>query len=239
MAETQSAGTQTSGSNNAINVFSGLGMGLLVGIIVGLSVSPVVSIILGALTSLLAAFLGLQSDGGAATEEGLISKLKINGVRIGSFGFACIGGILFGLFLRSSEMFSASIEEEVAKWTKAGYSATEARQFVAWRKLGIQPKDTQVQVGDVQKAASSSLFGTLADLDLCNKISLERLGNDPSEVLRVYRNLYKPEVEDAKNALYQKFGALADKIERLPVDQQIEILKGVEETLCELQRLEK
>lgn len=237
MAETQSIGTPTSGSNNAINVFSGIGMGLVVGIMLGMSVSPVVAATLGTLASLLGAFLGLQGEG--ATGESILGKIKINGVRIGSFGFACIGGIMLGLFFRSSEMFSASIADEVAKWTKAGYSATEARQFVAWKKLGIQPKDTQVQIGDVQKAASSSLFGTLADLDLCNKISLERLGNDPSEVLRVYRNLYKPEVEDAKNTLYQKLSALADKIERLPVDQQIEILKGVEETLCELQKLEK
>jgi len=227
-------------TNNAINVFSGLGMGLLVGIIVGLSVSPVVSIILGALASLLAAFLGLQESGGAAaTEEGLMSKLKVNGLRIGSFGFACVAGILLGLFFRSQEVFSDSIQEEVAKWTAAGYDSTKARQFVAWKKLGIQPKDTQVQITEVQKAQSSSLFGTLADLDLCNKISLERLGNDASEVLRVYRSLYKPEIQDDKNTLYQKLGALADKIERLPAEQQIETLKAVEEILCELQKLEK
>ncbi|NUO79131.1 hypothetical protein HUU05_03570 [candidate division KSB1 bacterium] len=234
------AETQTNSSGNAINVFSGLGMGLLVGIIVGLSVSPVVSVILGALASLLAAFLGLQESGGAAaTAEGLMSKLKVNGMRIGSFGFACVAGILLGLFFRSSDLFSDSIQEEVAKWTKAGYTPAEARQFVAWKKLGIQPEGRQVQISEVQKAQSSSLFGTLADLDLCNKISLERLGNDPAEVLRVYRGLYKPEIQDEKNLLYQKLGALADKIERLPVEQQIETLKAVEEVLCELQRLEK
>lgn len=231
--------TQTSrSSGNAINIFSGLGMGLLVGTIVGLSVSPVVSIILGSLTSLLAAFLGLQGEG-SATEESLLSKLRLNGVRIGSFAFACVAGILFGLFLRASNLFSEPIEVEVAKWTKAGYSATEARQFVAWKKLGIQPKDAQVQITDVQKAQSGSLFGTLADLDLCNKISSERLGNDPAEILRVYRSLYNAGIDDEKNTLYQKFGALADKIERLPAEQQIETLKAVEEILCELQRLEK
>jgi len=109
---------------------------------------------------------------------------------------------------------------------------------VAWKKLGIQPKDTQVQITEVQKAQSSSLFGTLADLDLCNKISLEQLGNDPSEVLRVYRGLYKPEIQDEKNMLYQKLDALADKVERLPADQQIETLKALEDVLCELQILE-
>jgi uncharacterized protein (DUF1810 family) len=233
MAETPTS----SNSGNAINVFSGLGMGLLVGIIVGLSVSPVVSIILGALTSLLAAFLGLQGEGGA-TEEGIMSKLKLNGVRIGSFGFACVAGILFGLFMRSSNPFADSIDAQVAKWTKAGYSPTEARQYVAWQTLGIQPKETQVQITDVQKAQSGSLFGTLADLDLCNKISSERYGNDPSEILRVYRGLYKPEVEDEKNTLFQKLGSLADAIERLPADGQIKTLKAVEEVLCELQRLE-
>ncbi len=234
------AETQTNHSDNAINVFSGLGMGLLVGIIVGLSVSPVVSIILGALASLLAAFLGLQEGGGTTTTgEGLMSKLKVNGLRIGSFGFACVAGILLGLFFRSQEVFSDSIQEEVAKWTAAGYDSTKARQFVAWKKLGIQPKDTQVQITEVQKAQSSSLFGTLADLNLCNKISLERLGNDPSEVLRVYRDLYKPEIQDEKNTLYQKFGTLAGVIERLPAERQNETLKAVEEILCELQRLEK
>ena len=163
----------------------------------------------------------------------------MNGLRIGSFGFACVAGIMLGLFLRAQDLFSDSIQEQVEKWTKAGYSATEARQFVAWTKLGIQPEGRQVQVSEVQKARSSSLFGTLADIDLCNKISLERLGNDPSEVLRAYRDLYKPEVQDEKNTLYQKLGALADKIERLPAERQNETLKAVEEIICELQRLEK
>jgi hypothetical protein len=133
-------------------------------------------------------------------------------------------------------LFSDSIEEEVAKWTKAGYTASEARQFVAWKKLGVQPEGKQVQVSEVQKAQSSSLFGTLTEMDMCNQ--LQRVSG-VQEVLGVYRRFYIGDEKDPKNDLYQELKVFAEKVESLPTEHQSEILKTMENVLCELQRLEK
>ncbi len=222
MADINSAKT---GNGVWSHIFSGTGIGLLVGIIVGMSVSPVVSVILGALASMLAAFLGLQGGGDPATEgEKALMRIRVNGIRIGSFGFACVAGILFGLFIRSHEVLSIPVETQVAKWTSAGYPEPEARQIVAFQKLGIKPQGRDIMISETQKAHSSSLFSNLTEIDLCNEISMERFGNDPEKTLRAYRR------QDN-----EKLTAFADAVEKLPAENQAQILKAMEEVLCELQ----
>lgn len=227
MSETAETKAPYSASQVFTQVFSGLGIGLLVGIIVGLSVSPVVSIILGSLAALLAAFMGLQ-DGGAAepANPNFLSRLNMSGLRMGSFGFACVAGILFGLFIRSHDLLSIPVERQVEKWTKAGYKVEEARQFVAFQKLGVKPAAKEIIAGNIQKAGSSNLYAGLSQIDLCYEISLARYGDDASEVLKAYRRQEN-----------EKLTRLADQIERLPGDEQKHVLKAVEEVLCELQTL--
>jgi hypothetical protein len=75
MAELEDSGKdETRGDGFAIDVFSGVGLGLLLGIVVALSITPVVSIVVGSLASLLAVFLGLEggegSKGGALASSG-------------------------------------------------------------------------------------------------------------------------------------------------------------------------
>jgi len=215
-----------SGIKMFTNVFSAAGIGLLVGIIVGMSVSPVVSIILGGLTSLLAALLGLQ-DSGSATDalEKSFLRLQINSIRIGSFGFACVFGIFLGLFIRTHEVFSMPVEKQISNWTRAGYSDVEARQLVVYQKLGIKPENRDVMTAETQKGQSSSLFSSLSEIDLCSQIAMSRFDNDIEKTLKAYRR--------QDNA---KLTALADQIEGLPKDFQPQILRAVEEVLCELQK---
>ena len=98
-------------------VFSGVGMGLLVGIIVGLSVSPVVKTILGALAGLLAAFLGLQDSFYSKQQEEdatkVYDRIKMSSIRAGSFGLACAVGILFGVFVRTHDLLTITIKDQV------------------------------------------------------------------------------------------------------------------------------
>jgi hypothetical protein len=105
--------------------FPGLGIGLLVGLLVGLSVSPVVSGVLTTLGGLLGAMLGLQSDGADGAASG-IARFRINGLRIGMFGFACVAGVLAGLAIRVHDAFAIPLEQQVARWVAAGYSQEEA-----------------------------------------------------------------------------------------------------------------
>lgn len=215
----------TIGNHSAFaEVFSGLGLGLLVGVIVGLSVSPVVVIILGSLVSLLAAFLGIQEEESAkAASEKLLSRFKMNRLRTGSLGFACVGGILLGLFIRSHELFSVPVKEQMEKWTSAGYTKEEARQLVAFQKLGIKPEAREVIAGETQKAYSSSLFSNSIDASLCEDLAMEKYGNDASKVLAAYRR--------TNNA---KLARLADQIENhVPAERRGAIIQAIWEVICD------
>ena len=221
-------------------MFPSLGIGSLVGVLVGMSVSPVVAGILTTLGGLLAAMLGLQDGGPADAEaESAFARLRMNGLRIGAFGFACVAGVFVGVYVRAHDVFAVPVETQVRTWEAAGFPAEEARQLVIFHKLGITPEGKQITAGDAQKAGGSALYGTLADLDLCNKLSMQRLGNDVPEILRAYRQLDQGNEKDVRTPLYQALGALAQKVEKLPAESQREVLQSIEGVLCQAQRLDK
>jgi hypothetical protein len=221
-------------------MFPTVGIGLLVGVLVGMTVSAVVAALLGTLGSLLAVLLGLQ-DGGAAdgAADGALARFRVNGLRIGAFGFACVAGLFAGVYVRAHDVFAVPVKAQVKAWTEAGFEEKEAQQLVVFHKLGITPEGKQIAAGDAQKAASSSLFGTFSDIDLCSKVSMQRLGNDAPEVLRAYRQLDQGNETDTRTPLYRALGALAQRVEQLPAESQRDVLQSIEGVLCEAQRLEK
>jgi hypothetical protein len=225
--ESKGTAAATAAANSPLlsQVFPGLGIGLLVGLIVGMSVSPVVSIILGSLASLLAAFLGLQGGGESeAADETLFRRFRMNGLRMGSFGFACVAGILLGLFIRSQDVFSLPINKQVEKWTSAGYSDKEARQFVAFEKLGVKPDAKEIVASEIQKAHSSSLFTGASSENLCYELRSDRYDNDIKKILEAYRNTNK------------NLAALANDIEKnVPREQQLAFINSVWRVICELE----
>jgi hypothetical protein len=107
--------------NLALSFYSGAGIGILFGIIMGLSVSPTVAIVLGALTAILAAILGLND----------LSFSNAKAVRIGSFGFACVLGILAGMYIRTHGTLSPNSEVLMAEYQRLGFSDEQAREFIA------------------------------------------------------------------------------------------------------------
>ena len=160
------------GSDASFDVFAGSGLGLLLGIIAGLSVSPVVQTILAALVTILTGFLGVQSSAARSGTAGL---------RIGSFGFACVVGIVFGLYVRTTHPFE-SIRHQELDWEGAGYSASQAREFVAFERLGFKPKDQEVVAAETTvKAGQSDLFDApVGQQDACTHLDPVNFDNpDP------------------------------------------------------------
>lgn len=214
------------------HIFAGAGLGLLIGLIIGLSVSPVVQVILGALASLLGAFLGLQdgkpsSQDGENAQEGYrqaMIRTKMTGLRIGSFGFAVAIGILFGIYFRTHDVLSIPVEKQVEQWTKAGYSAEDARKFVVFQRLGINPQTGAIEAPtETQKSKLTVLYSALDHAeDLCHDLNPEEFGYDVSEILYAYR-----QKEDI-NTLTD----LADIIEKSPTDKQLELLQALWEGIC-------
>lgn len=83
-------------SSGRADMFSGAGLRLLLGALLGLAVTPIVAGVVGAITALLAIFLGL---------DGRVTPLRlpaVNALRIGAFGFATVAGLVLVLYLGST-----------------------------------------------------------------------------------------------------------------------------------------
>ena len=134
-------------------IFSGVGLGALVGLLVALSTDHVVGSVIAALVALLAGFFGL-------------SKVEVDkGWRIGSFGFACIAGVIVGLMIRNGGDLLPSVASQMKEWKSAGYSEQQARELVALQRLGVKPGGVEL----VQQPTVNALFNT-EDKVLCGRL---------------------------------------------------------------------
>lgn len=154
------------------DVAAGGGVGLLLGTLLGLSVSPVVQGVVVAITALLGGLLGLSS--GQSTGRSL---------RIAAFGVLATGGILLGLAVRSGGLLAPSPRSEVAAWRNAGYSAEDARAFVAYHRLGIKPPSATISVPADAPEQTNALYADVGQ-SLCNAIALV---SDPAQKLAIVR----------------------------------------------------
>ncbi|RMF55874.1 MAG: hypothetical protein D6748_14590 [Calditrichaeota bacterium] len=214
--------------SSLINIFAGAGMGLLVGLIVGLSVSPVVSVILGALASLLAAFLGLQPGGNTEGDSegkatGVLSKMQENGLKAGSFGLACVIGILLGLFIRNQNLFVPTVSNQLAQYTQAGFKEDYARQLIVLEKFGIDPETGTMTFGEMQKSKTSALYAKKGEKDFCDAIDPERF-RDVAELLKSYRRQESTTLSE-----------LADVLDNLDIPEadKLELMTALKEVICE------
>jgi hypothetical protein len=220
------SGSVRSSSDLFIDLFSGIGLGLLVGVIVGLSLTPVVSVIIGALGSVLAVFLGLQ--GGQNAGASALGSIRLNGVRIGSFGFATVAGLLFALFVRSTEPFASPIEDHVKRWTDAGFPAKEARQMVVYERTGIAPAGAIVnsEIAAQQQAQKShALFADLGEINLCYELNPERAQGNAGQVLTTYRLQDNETLND-----------VAQRVEAIPEQYQIQVLDVIWHFVCSIEK---
>src|SRR5687767_7048008 len=129
-------------------IFSGIGLGGLVGLLVALSTAHVVGSVIAALTALLAGFFGLSN-----------TQVDTSGWRIGSFGFACVIGVIAGLWIRNGGELVPTVVSQIEEWTSAGYPEEQARELVALQRLGIKPTDAEL----VQQPSINSLFSARSE----------------------------------------------------------------------------
>jgi hypothetical protein len=176
------------------DVLSGAGLGLLLGKVVGLATSPVVGVVVGALTSLLAAVLGLQGGGDGAAPA--LARVRVNGLRIASFGLAAVIGVLAGLYVRINNPLAQPPEQQLARWTKAfpDNPALAAQMMISERsglnpaKLKFDPKSDAVEVTASAGAAAkgSGLFSSVGRRNLCRELDPARFDNDSAKTLDAY-----------------------------------------------------
>jgi hypothetical protein len=164
-------------------ILSGIGMGLLLGLIMGLSVSEVVKVIMGTLTALLGAFLGFDKRSFTGMNADDYQKDQQNALftalRAGWFGFAVVAGILFGMWIRTHEVFTLSVNKSVQQWTDAGYDAEYARKLVTYQRLAINPSTGVIgATTEVQRAHQSNLFSAEQTQSLCAAIDTDLWNND-------------------------------------------------------------
>jgi len=211
------------------SILSGIGMGLLLGIIMGLSVSEVVKVIMAALTAILGAFLGFdkRSFAGMTTEE--YQKEKQNtlftALRAGWFGFAVVTGILFGMWIRTNEVFTPSVAKSIKQWTDAGYTPDYARKLVLFQRFAINPDNGGLgTMTEIQKQHTSSLFSSRQAQDLCGATDPDQWNNDWKVARQSILELEDKSLVPVVNAME----------ENIPPEQRFVFLKKLQSLLCYL-----
>lgn len=210
-------------------ILSGIGMGLLLGLIMGLSVSEVVKVIMGTLTALLGAFMGFDRRSFAGMTEEEYHKEKQNSLftalRAGWFGIAVVAGILFGMWIRTNEVFTVSVARSVKQWTDAGYDSTYARKLVTYQRLAINPNSGEIgQATEVQRGHQSNLFSAEEVENICGVIDPDRWNND--------WKLAKEKITDLKILPLTSLLEVAEA--NIPENQRFDFLYGLRYLVCSM-----
>lgn len=156
-------------------VLSGIGMGLLLGLIMGLSASEVVKVVMAALTALLGVFFGFEKRSFSGMQKEEYEKDKnetlLTSLRSGWFGLAVVAGILFGMWIRTNEVFTIPVEKSVQQWINAGVDSAYARKLVIYERLAIDPNTGEAgEIGDMQRKSQSALFNSKTIKSINNAI---------------------------------------------------------------------
>lgn len=153
----------TDKSKRRKEIFAGLGLGALIGIIIGLSIAQVTGIILGALTSLLAAFFGLREKKSEDSENHLI---------VGTFGIACIAFIFIGLYVRTHNLISPSLQSQKEEYKNIGFSEEEIKKIFLIKEFGVVPSGYTFSK-DAKEVGSSTVLmaGNETAPSLCLEIA--------------------------------------------------------------------
>lgn len=180
-------------------------MGLLLGLIMGLSVSPTTKVVLGVIAAGLGTFLGFDKSTfkGASSPENQPNRSSfLRELRVGSFGFAVVAGILLGMTIRTNELLSLTIVESVERWTEAGYHPTVARQFVALERLRIDPKTGEIrEMTNTDKSRIVALFGSEEKITLSKMIDADKWAADMDAAITKAESLELVKLEELLRAV--------------------------------------
>jgi hypothetical protein len=178
------------------SVYAGVGLGLLMGLIMGLSISPTVKIVIGTLAGLLGGLLGLENKLGKSDVSENTNVAK--NVKIGSFGFAVVVGILFGITIRTHDLFAPPLTERVQSWIDAGYDSASARKYVVYEKLRIDPvtgKPTS-ETDDLQRKNISGLFNHSSNQALSTQLDTVLFNGDMQVAIEKLKKAGNPALDD-------------------------------------------
>lgn len=161
-----------------LQLLAGTALGLLLGLLVGLSTSPVVATVVGALTGGMLAFLGFASKD--QPDSGMKASVDAAGWRLAGFGLACTIALLVGLLVRTRNLLSPPIKQQISELTDAGFTADEAHAWVAYKNIGVlmrtQPNTPTDKDKRAAATASSGLFAT-PSTDACNLFDPNKYSN--------------------------------------------------------------
>ena len=214
------------------DVVAGAGLGLLLGVVVGLATSPVVAIVVGALVSLLAVFLGLESRG--ESKLAIVAKVQINGLRIGTFGLAAVAGVLLGQWVRVNNPIAQPPQQQLARWQQAfPDNPVLAAQLMVHERTGITPAElkfdkdaaaTPVAAASDAGALRPGLMATAVKANLCADLAPRRFGGRVASTLEAWVDEKGP------------YRVVAERIAQLPAAQQAGALEAAHLLVCELGR---
>ena len=217
-------------SDGRADMFSGAGLGLLLGTLLGLAITPVVTGVVGAITALLAIFLGL--DG----RDTPLRLPAVNVLRIGAFGFATVAGLVLGLYLRVNNPLAADPGAAMARWTAAfPDNPTLARQMMVFERTALRPAEiayggegAPAQTTQLDETLASAkqmvLFSDLSDYDACSRLDPDRFGS-AEDTLAAYRRGDPPELVQA----------VATRLDGLPEADRPAALRLSHDILCDVQ----
>lgn len=177
-------------TNLRLALFGGAGIGLQLGVLMGMTLAPSVANVLSVLAGILAATLGLNDKHFNNTKA----------ARIGAFGFACVFGAYFGLFVRTHNLLSPSLTSLKSDYKEVGFSDKQSLNLIAikefgktlaeveasvervpsyvavqGRKEGLIKAKTSVDLdsdfSSVNQQHSSLLFASQSAIDICDELS--------------------------------------------------------------------
>lgn len=201
-------------------ILNGLGVGLLLGLMLGLAVSAVVSGVIGTLSSILVVLLGLNDKH--------ITTLK--SLRIGSFGVFAVAGILFGVYIRTTDALSKSTNELKDEFISAGFSKDQALYYVALKKFKYVPvgwfgtslADTAA-MSTTDNFDKSVLFSSDVDLSQCRILNTADSTFPKSEIFNTFQ---------AAGGVWEKLAIALEP--ELPGQVYVDGLLGIRDSFCAL-----
>jgi hypothetical protein len=207
-------------------IFAGIGIGLLTGILLGMSVSNVVGTVIAGLTALLAAFLGLSEKASKPpadqdTNDTKYPEVRSSSLRIGSFGLACVGGIMLGVYIRTHDSLSPSVETRYEAWKRIGFTEKEARELIAFERIKTASDKPEKDAATTNKIAPerSVLFASMGEN--CNDL-------DPEKFTSVSETLHAWNLTGGKWAQFAKLIS-----ENIPSEKQKAALIQTWKILCD------
>jgi len=181
---------------------------------VGLSKSPVVAIIVSALAAGLLTLLGFSR----AIKKGEPTGMSDSPARLGAFGFACAGALVLGVCAREHNWLSPSIAEQVQSVKNAGFSAEQARQWVAYMNVGSP--DTNANASSrITTGRSGSMLFAGSDAGDCQFFKTSSYKDSQGEL-------------DSLKMQHGNYEALALKLSSLTPEEQNAILASLEPFFC-------